>query len=282
VLACCFALSLFVAPCAEHASRQVNSVLLMPRKSDRPADPSGSRSRGDLVVVRTSLQACEARLERQPRRLPAVAIVGASYTAGVGPDNPQLSWAVELARLLHWNAVIYGVPGAGYANGGLGGHGPIARMLDDERLPGLAPDLVIVQAGRDDSGLRPSREEQRVRADLDLIRDRAPKARIALLTVFAGPQWSPPPYVHAINRAIVAAARSADPRAIIMNPLAGRWKYDRADGHDTLHPDAAGDAWIARKVLSILRGHGIEPAAATQTTPMICDVSIGVGQDVPA
>ena len=43
-----------------------------------------------------------------------MAIVGASYTAGIGPDNPAQSWAVRLARLLHWNAVIYGVPGAGY------------------------------------------------------------------------------------------------------------------------------------------------------------------------
>lgn len=229
-------------------------------------------------MVRTPFQACEAGLERQSHRLPTIAIVGASYTAGVGPDNPEQSWAVDLARLLHWNAVVYGVPGAGYANDGLNGRGPIARMLDDEQLPGLSPDLVIIQAGRDDSGVRPAGEERRVRADIKLIRARAPRARIALLTVFAGPRWNPPPAVHAINRAIVAAARSADPRAIIMNPLANRWRYARAGGSDILHPDAAGDAWIARKVLSILRARGIEPASVAKTTPMICDVAVGVGK----
>lgn len=43
-----------------------------------------------------------------------LAIVGASFTAGVGPGRPGQSWAVLLARLLHWDAVVYGDPGAGY------------------------------------------------------------------------------------------------------------------------------------------------------------------------
>ena len=37
------------------------------------------------------------------------AIVGASYTAGVGPDNPVQSWAVRLAQELRWNAVVYAI-----------------------------------------------------------------------------------------------------------------------------------------------------------------------------
>ena len=45
--------------------------------------------------------------------MPVVAIVGASFTAGVGAEDPAGSWAVLLARQLRWNAFVYGVPGAG-------------------------------------------------------------------------------------------------------------------------------------------------------------------------
>src|SRR5271167_3117184 len=44
--------------------------------------------------------ACEQQLERaQPRDLPRLAVLGASFTAGVG-SSPGHSWAVVLARHL--------------------------------------------------------------------------------------------------------------------------------------------------------------------------------------
>ena len=58
-----------------------------------------------------SLAACEDEIDRRPA--PRLAVVGASFTAGVGSGNPDRSWAVLLARLLHWDAVVYGDPGAG-------------------------------------------------------------------------------------------------------------------------------------------------------------------------
>ena len=76
------------------------------------------------------MAACEQKLERDPGRqgqdgrgLPALAIVGASFTAGVGSGNPGKSWAADLARLLHWDAVIYGDPGAGYVRSRRRPHG---------------------------------------------------------------------------------------------------------------------------------------------------------------
>lgn len=64
-----------------------------------------------MVAVRDQFTACEQRIESASGRVPVMAIVGASYTAGVGPDNPALSWAADLARDLRWDAVIDGVPG---------------------------------------------------------------------------------------------------------------------------------------------------------------------------
>jgi lysophospholipase L1-like esterase len=216
--------------------------------------------------------ACEQRIERGPHDLRALAIVGASFTAGVGPDNPALSWAADLARKLRWNTVVYGVPGAGYVRTGTDGLGPMKRMLDVERLPGLAPALVIVQAGHDDDGVPARAEGRQVRQAIDLVRADAPRARIALVTVFAPPSGPVSRALSQADRAIVTAARAADPHVIIMDPLTGHWKFPRA--RDGLHPTAAGDAWIARRVASILRAHGIAAAASTVRTGVVCDVSV--------
>jgi hypothetical protein len=66
-----------------------------------------------------------------------------------------------------------------------------------------------------------------------------------------------------------------------MDPLTGRWAFPRAIGNG-LHPTAGGDQWIARTVAAILREHGVRPASATSTTPVICDVSVGAGKPVSA
>jgi lysophospholipase L1-like esterase len=232
-----------------------------------------------MLSVAAPLGACAERIKREPRRLPTVAIVGASYTAGTGPGNPEQSWAVGLARLLRWNAVIYGVPGAGYARSSSSGRGPMARMLGQEDLHGLGPALVIVQAGHDDVGVPPGLERQRVGAAVELIRAAAPAARIALLTTFAA-ALPGSPALRRTDAAIISAASAADPGAIVMDPLAGRWSFPRAA--DGLHPTAAGDAWIARTALAVLLTRGVRPAPVTATAPVICDVSVGVGKPASA
>lgn len=204
-----------------------------------------------------------------------MAIAGASYTAGVGPRNPELSWAVQLARALRWNAVIDGVSGAGYVRAGAGRQGPVARLLAREGLVALHPALVIVQAGHDDAGVPPRIERDRVRQAIALIRAEAPHALIALLTVFTGRSPSRPAEFFRTDAAIIAGALAADPGAIIMDPLAGHWDYQHF--HGGLHPTAAGDTWIAGKVAEILRAHGVLPAAPGGRGPMICVAAAGAG-----
>jgi len=220
----------------------------------------------------TARPGCEASLERaaagKEGRVPRLAIVGASFTAGVGPGRPHLAWSVRLARELHWDGVIYGVPGAGYIKRGLGFRGPVSAELRRVQLTGLKPRLVIVQAGHDDMGLPTALEEQRVRQAVGMIRAEAPQARIALLTVFPGRRNQD--QAVRTDRAIVTAARAADPGVIIMDPLAGHWVFPRS--RDGLHPTAAGDAWIAAKVLSLLRAHGIAPAPAGGG--QVCDSAV--------
>ncbi|HEX8009316.1 MAG TPA: SGNH/GDSL hydrolase family protein [Trebonia sp.] len=271
------------------------SVSVLSRVTDAPAKPQGPQlgdsrpgitepghgaQKTPAVAGSDGLAACEQRLERTPRRVPVLAVVGASYTAGVGPGSPALSWAVQLARMLHWNAVIDGVPGAGYARAGAGSQGPVLRVLAREDLRALRPALVIVQAGHDDIGVPLWAERRQVAQAIAFIRAAAPKAQIGLLTVFtAGP---PSPSAVRTDHAIVSAAITADSRVIVMDPLTGRWTFQHS--HRGLHPTAAGDAWIARKLADILRSRGV-PAAQGTSRPVTCDSGISVlhgpGKPVP-
>ena len=223
-----------------------------------------------------ALARCEAGLERgndsaNDRGVPRVAIVGASITAGVGPGNPDSSWAVRLAHLEHWDAVIYGDPGAGYIRRGILRQGPIAAELARVGLRALRPALVIVQAGHNDIGEPLQLERQRVAAAIALIQAEAPQAQIALLTVFPGKSHAA--RVYQTDQAIVTAALAADPDVIIMDPLTGRWVFQRI--RDRLHPTADGDVQIELKVAQILRQRGVVPGPAGGGG-LICDSAVGV------
>jgi lysophospholipase L1-like esterase len=238
--------------------------------SFRPGAPARAPAavRASSVVLRVPSpgNSCEQEVARARR--PRLVIVGASFTAGVG-SGPQRSWAVLLARHLGWDAVVYGDPGAGYvrAGGGRRGfRGPVAAELGRVDLRGLKPSLVIVQAGHDDIGMPPGLEQQRVDQAVALIRARAPRARIALLTVFAGRSHRTATY--RTDREIVRAARAADPAVIIIDPLT--WTFPRV--HDGLHPTAAGSAQIAGRVAAILGEHGVRPAPA-RSGGLICDLT---------
>jgi lysophospholipase L1-like esterase len=227
-----------------------------------------------LLATADTLRSCETRIEATARRAPVAAIVGASFTAGVGPDNPVQSWAVRLAQELRWNAVVYGVPGAGYARGGRDGTRSMSSLLEAEDLGRLNPELVIVQAGHNDAGVPTAVEASRVRAVISQIRATAPHARIALLTTFSTTADGTPA-LRATDRAIVAAAGAADSEVVIMDPLAGRWQFGHA--HGGLHPTAAGDQWIAHRVAAILAANGVRAARAGGPSPVICDTVAGTG-----
>jgi lysophospholipase L1-like esterase len=232
------------------------------------AGPQGpAREKGRETSLLTG---CEQQLQPSRRPgVPTVAIVGASFTAGVGAEDPAGSWAVLLARQLHWNAFVYGVPGAGYVHPGLGRKGPVAAEIARVHLGALQPSLIIVQAGHDDMAIPPDLERLRVEQTVAMIRAQAPGAQIALVTVFAGRKHTQALY-H-IDQAIVAGAEAADPEVIIMDPLAEGWQFPRA--RDGLHPSPVGDAWIAAMVAGILRQHGILPAPAGSDAAL-CTITV--------
>jgi acyl-CoA thioesterase I len=237
----------------------------LPPKATGAQGPAQGKGREAALLT-----GCEQQL--QPARrpgVPTVAIVGASFTAGVGAEDPAGSWAVLLARQLRWNAFVYGVPGAGYVHPGLSRKGPVAAEVARVHLGALRPSLIIVQAGHDDMSVPPDLERLRVEQTVAMIRAQAPGAQIALVTVFAGRKRTPDLYQ--IDQAIVAGAYAADPQVIIMDPLAEGWRFPRA--RDGLHPSPLGDAWIAGKVAGILRQYGVRPAPAGRD-PALCTITV--------
>jgi lysophospholipase L1-like esterase len=210
-------------------------------------------------------------------------VLGASFTAGVGAPVPSDSWAVRLAELIGWPAVTVGVPGAGYTRPGLDQLGPLSRELSRVDLAAVHPSVVVIQAGHDDGRVPRAAEADRVAALVRRLRAEAPAARLAVLTVFSRPGAS-----SAIVRAelrtdsvIVSAARQADPRVIVIDPLRGHWRFPRA--RDGLHPTALGHLLIARRVARALVRAGAVATAAARPAPagVTCVPTAGTRRPVP-
>lgn len=260
-IVCCAAL-LAVAACSAVTSTAA------------PRGQARARAERAGVTAPSAFGRCERRLERSAR--PVLAVAGASFTAGTGPGKARLSWAVRLARILRWNAVIVGVPGAGYTRAGAGGSGPALSLLAREDLAALRPELVLLQFGYDDIGVAPAVERRRVAAALRYVRARVPRARIGLITVFtaaaAGRRRIP---AETVDAAIVSAAAGFGD-VLVMSPLARGWTFQRAV-RGGLHPSAAGSARIAALVAGTLRADGLVPGTA-RAAPLICDSGLGTGQ----
>jgi acyl-CoA thioesterase-1 len=197
---------------------------------------------------------------------PVLVAVGASFTAGVGAARPQQSWAVRLAELLSWRAVIIGVPGAGYVNRGDGDFGPVSDELARLDLATLDPALVIVQAGHDDWRASSALETRRVKATVRSIEAGAPGAQVALLSVF-GASGATSAAELRVDTAIVTAARSADPLAIVLDPLRNGWTFARSMG---FHPTGTGALTIAHLVETSLASVGIVPTHSAGRASVSC------------
>jgi lysophospholipase L1-like esterase len=190
-------------------------------------------------------------------------VLGASFTAGVAAPVPSDSWAVRLAELIRWPAVTVGVPGAGYTRPGLDHLGPLSRELSRVDLAVVHPSVIVIQAGHDDWRVPGAVEADRVAALVRRLRAEAPAARLAVLTVFSGAGAS-----SAVARSelrtdsvIVSAAREADPRVVVIDPLRGHWRFPRA--RDGLHPTTQGQLLIARRVArALVRAGAVATAAA--------------------
>lgn len=204
------------------------------------------------AAVATSGSASCAQTGPSPRPVaagrssgPLLAVVGASFSAGVGARDCYYAWPEDLGRILGWRVVVSADPGAGYVDPGAGHRGPFSRLASRLDLVRLHPKVLIIQGGHDDIGRPLPLIRHRVQSLVAAVHHELPHTRLAILSVF-GRGRRPSPAALATDRAIVTAARHADPTILLFDPLAGRWHFPRIGDH--LHPTAAGHHWIARRL----------------------------------
>jgi acyl-CoA thioesterase-1 len=197
----------------------------------------------------------------RPAQRPLLAVVGASFSAGVGAGQPDQAWPQDLARIMHWRLALSADPGAGYVNPGAGHRGPFSRLATRLDLARADPSTIIIQGGHDDIGRPLPLVRARVESLITTVHRECPRSRLAVLTVF--PRGVPTPITVATDQTIVAAARSADPAIIVFDPITGHWQFPRIG--DRLHPTPAGHEWIAHRLASGLRADGVLERAGRAT-----------------
>lgn len=201
--------------------------------------------------------------EAAPTDRPVV-VLGASISAGTG-STPAQAWPAVVGRCLGRRVVVGAVPGAGYVAAGRDAHGPVGRLLHDTDLPRLDPSLVVLQAGHNDVGAPAPQLRAAVTAAVGTARHDAPRAPLALITVVAH-AGEPSAAARATDATIVDAARRADPRVVVLDPLAEGWTFPRVP--DGLHPTAAGQRLFAGHVLDDLARAGVAgPGSCADGTP---------------
>lgn len=177
------------------------------------------------------------------RHRPQLVVVGASVTAGTGAAHRREAWPYLLVLHLGWRARVEGIPGAGYVRPARGG-GTIGAEVASLHLARQPPQLVVLQGGHNDLGVAPAFETAGVEGVIAAVHRQAPQARIAVLTVFRG--TASPAAADRTDRTIIAAARRADPAVVVVSPLQLHWHYPTIADH--LHPDQAGEVWLASHV----------------------------------
>lgn len=189
---------------------------------------------------------------------PVLLILGDSYTAGVGADQPDQGWANLVAGQLGYPTNIDGVPGTGFAWGG-----GTQDELDGEyetRLRAIAgntafvPNLLILQGGQNDAQITNPDEVQAATAQtIEAARRFWPGIQVVVL----GPS-APQPVaeeLRGVNSAVRAGAAAAG--APFIDAVEAGWftsANSPAFNFDGAHPNTAGHAYVAEKFLESWAG----------------------------
>jgi lysophospholipase L1-like esterase len=224
---------------------------------------SGAAGTAPTGGGRPQVRAPQAVAKSEPK---GILFVGASYTAGVGAQPQTNGYAYLTARALGWQPRIDAVPGSGYLNPGPpSDRWPSDRGPNDrgqggtfaDRLAKMptspAPDLVVLQGGRNDIGYPEAELHNAVQHTVDVARARFSHARIVLLGPI--PAALPPSHGEfAVAHVLRDVARSAD--VSFVDPIAEGWITNENErgyvGDVPAHPDNAGYAYIAKRLVDDL------------------------------
>ncbi|OZF03609.1 SGNH/GDSL hydrolase family protein [Rhodococcoides fascians] len=184
----------------------------------------------------------------QPRPL-RVAIVGDSFSAGIGASNGYGGYATLLGARGCWELNLVARSGSGYA----ASTDPFVSVPRVAAVATSLPDVIIVQGSGNDRG-----DGRLFAAATGLYltyRVVAPQARI----VVVGPTGAPDAKhgnIDEIRRHLRDAAGVAG--VTFLDPKAERWLNPATDyAPDGIHPNNSGHARLADRLFSALSGLGV-------------------------
>jgi lysophospholipase L1-like esterase len=184
---------------------------------------------------------------------PVLLILGDSYTAGVGADQPDHGWAYLVAGQLGYPTNIDGVSGTGFAWGGGAqderGDEYEVRLRDIAANPAFVPNVLILQGGQNDSQIaNPDEVEAATTQTIEAARRFWPGIQVVVL----GPS-APQPLaeeLRGVNSAVRAGTAAAN--APFIDAVDAGW-FTSANSPDFdadgAHPNTAGHAYLAEKFL---------------------------------
>lgn len=189
---------------------------------------------------------------------PALLILGDSYTAGVGADQPDQGWAYLVAAELGYPATVDGAGGTGFAWGGGAqdeqGEEYEVRLRRIAANPAFVPNVLVLQGGQNDAAVRnPAEVEAATAQTIEAARRFWPGVQVVVL----GPS-APRPLaeeLRGVNSAVRAGAAAAN--APFIDAVEGNWFTGaNSPGFDAdgAHPNTAGHAHIAGKFLESWAG----------------------------
>ncbi|MDT0196976.1 SGNH/GDSL hydrolase family protein [Arthrobacter sp. AB6] len=189
---------------------------------------------------------------------PVLLILGDSYTAGVGADQPDQGWAYLVAAELGYPATVDGAGGTGFAWGGGAqdeqGEEYEVRLRRIAANPAFVPNVLVLQGGQNDAAVRnPAEVEAATAQTIEAARRFWPGVQVVVL----GPS-APRPLaeeLRGVNSAVRAGAAAVN--APFIDAVEGNWFTGaNSPGFDAdgAHPNTAGHAHIAGKFLESWAG----------------------------
>lgn len=214
-----------------------------------------------LAIVALALAAACSSPSRpsaeQQAALPGdhVVVIGDSYT--MGPENngedpdawPAIVWTDLRAKGYDIQPTVVGEGGSGYIHKGYRGG------IFGDKVSGVQPstDLIVFFGGANDLDIPPDVEKSTVSKTFKAARLAAPKANMLVI----GPAWpresDVPPEVWKVRDII------RDEAAVIgakfVDPLAEKWLWNDPSliGADWIHPNRAGQKYLADKILPLIQ-----------------------------
>lgn len=183
-----------------------------------------------------------------------IVVIGDSYT--MGPEDngkdpdvwPTIVWNDLRAKGYDIQPTVVGEGGSGYIHKGYRGG------IFGDKVSAAQPstDLVVFLGGANDEDIPPDVEKDTVGKTLKAARLAAPKAKMLVV----GPAWpraDVPPEVFRIRD--IVREQAAVIGAKFVDPLAERWLWDDPNliGADWIHPNRAGQQYLAQKMLPLIQ-----------------------------